>query len=605
MTRGEGRPTSFVIVRETTLPRLLWLAWRGRRPAVVAIDAMVPRLGVVLGRVVEFLRRRGLVTDMTRDHAAMVRHATTNEILKRTDSFFRTEAWQARHFGFAGADDRFGAYGYVYRDLASAHAQRKLLPVFLAGDALAHGGVVAGATADLIALYESCFGRPAPAALGRVREPWPLINALLAVAAAVAAAIGVARRIRPFQRREGRFFLGSDYADDPRDQEFWRDLADAPGPLAIVFRSDAQARACRERAGPWTAMPVGAGRFAVGPGAAALAEAVRDVWRLWRHGRGLAPELFYPLVILPAKRMRYRALFARYRFDHFWGRDDYNPEHILRSQELRRVGARSIGISHGFHTLSTVLQQTRYVDYDVYFCFGLDTCRRHLAGTWPAHMKLRNIASFGFSRDDYHRLTQPRRPDIAVLPTRGGADSAWWDAIRALARAFPDRRVVFNVKETYRQGAFRDAIEALLADAPPNVVEYRSTEGRRAYDLLFDCTYLLAEGTTMLTEAVHVGMYAFGLGLDPDWVANPMRDLPGLFVADADEAIARIRGIEAGTYHYPREAWAGDIDLTGRLIWDQFREELGLPPKDGVLDHLRFVPTDDGTAASPTARISA
>lgn len=582
-----------LVLREITLPRLLWRAWRGDKPLVAFIDAITSPGAQLLERILQRLRARGLAEDVVRDRADLLNYTTINEVLLWTDGYVASEPWQAEYFRYAETDRSLGGYAYPYRDLCSGHVQKKLVPLMQSRDLAAAGIALDGVAPEMAGLYRTCLGEDAPAGWRWSAEPRRLLNMLLAAAAALVAAVDVARRIRPNQQTERRYFLGSDFIDDPRDKVLWRDLADAPGPLMVVFRSDAQAAACRDKVTEWNSASVTAGRFSLSAGLAAMTEAVSDVGRLWRHCNRLPPDLFFALALLPFKRMRIRALLARFHFDHFWSRDDYNTEHILRSQELRRVGAKSIGMSHGFHCVSRVVQQTRYVDYDTYFCFGRDLCRRHIAATWPSHMRLRNISSFGLGRDDLRRVGSGRSKDIAVILILVGGDKPWWPLIRRLAEAFPDRRVLFNAKETIRRGAFRDGIEAFLADCPPNVAEYRSTEGRKAYDLLFGCSYLLAAGTTLLTEAVHMGVHAFGIDIDPKWKSNPQRDdLPGLFVKSADEAVRRIRGIEDGTYHYPREQWAGDIDLDGHVIWDKFREELGLPPKDGTMDNLRLLPPE-------------
>lgn len=581
-----------LVLRETTLPRLLWRAWRGEKPLVAWIDAITSPGTRLLTRLLRQLRRRGLVLDLAQDRPELVHYNLLNEVLLATDSFFATEPWQAERYRFSEADRALGDYADVYRDLCSGHVQKKLVPLFYARDLAAVGIAVEGASSDIEGLYRARFDEAPPAGWRWSKESARLINLALAAVAALFAVVDIARRIRPFQKPEGHYFLGSDFADDARDQILWRDIDDAPGPVMAVFRSDAQAAACRGKIPQWDSASANAGRFPVRGGLAAMAEAITHIGRLWRWCDRLAPELFFTLVLMPVKRMRIRALLTRWRFDNFWCRDDYNTEHMLRSQELRRLGGKSIGISHGYHVASTVLQQTRYIDYDTYFCFGLETCRKHIAATWPRHMRLRNMSSFAFSRDDLKRVAEARGPDIMVLPQKGTADSQWWTLMRRLAETFPERRILFNVKESRRTGVFGAAIEAFLADCPPNVEEYRSIGGRSTYDLMYRCSYLVSDGTTMLVEAVQVGMHGIGANLDPGWTSNPMRDLPGLFVKTVDEAIARIQAIEAGTYRHPYEQWAGDIELAGRVIWDQFREELGLPPKGGDMGHLRFLPQD-------------
>ena len=332
-------------------------------------------------------------------------------------------------------------------------------------------------------------------------------------------------------------------------------------------------------------------------GLATMATAAKDIFQLWKFGHTLAPSLFFHLVSLPFKRMMFRGLFHRYRPKFFWARDEYNVEHILRSQELRRVGGVTHGISHGFHVVSTVLQQTRYVDYDRYYVFGKKLCERHISSTWPDHMKLVNVSGFALTREQLASLSTPRPLDIAciLVPSQGAETS--FTVLREMAEAFPDRTIYFNVKPKYLKGfyleiygAYVEQYEEFLRTKPTNLVEWRTDiPGQSSYDLFFKCSYVVSEPSTMLVEGIQCGLYGWCLDLAPKWKALSMRDLPGLCVEDAATVIANIKGIEDGSYHYPRELWAEDIDQSGKAIWDVLREGFGLQPKEPPMPHLTFI----------------
>src|SRR5581483_5631899 len=107
--------------------------------------------------------------------------------------------------------------------------------------------------------------------------------------------------------------------------------------------------------------------------------------------------------------------FAKYRFRHFWGRDEYNPEHMMRSVELRRIGGVSIGIMHGIPSICTVLHHIRHLDFDRFYVIGRDLYERVYRSTWPAAMQVRAIGSHGASRRMMRLLAETPARDISCF----------------------------------------------------------------------------------------------------------------------------------------------------------------------------------------------
>ncbi len=582
----------FLVLNEATLPILMWrAAWR-LPTCIVHIEAIAPRVSSLLERFAHWLHKRGRVDLLENSHPELIPFTDINDVHRFTDTFRLTESWQESYYRYAEADKRLGGYAYPWRDLTGNFLQRKLLYLFrlrtVAQSGISKGLRFLGVSRDMKALYRSRFQedldqRQATGALWRL----PL-NAAITLLALIHLYVWVLRRLRPGQKPERQFFLGSDFVNDPRDAIFLRELNDAPEPLLIVLRNKGQISQAAAFSGPWQRCLSGDGRFGVASGLMALLEGTIDLARLFAFAHSTNCELFRLLALLPYRRLMFRALFIRFPCRYFWGRDDYNVEHMLRSQELRSANGTSIGISHGLHVVSLVLQQTRYVDYDLYYVFGEALCRRYLAAKWPAAMRLRNISSFALDRERLRSFSTLRPNNVACILVPSKSAGASFKAVLELAAAFPDRKVFVTVKSKYIVGSYGLAFSAFLADAPDNVVYYPALPPTSTYDLFDRARYIVSDPTTMLGEAIHLGLYAWALDLDPDWQQLTLREIPGLCVRSASEAIAWIRDIESGARDYDRCAFAGDIELTGKVVWDIFRQDMGLPAREALMPHLSF-----------------
>ena len=88
------------------------------------------------------------------------------------------------------------------------------------------------------------------------------------------------------------------------------------------------------------------------------------------------PAHFYGIIALPFRRIILRGFFNKFRPAYFWGRDDYNVEHIIRRQEMHRYGGISLGINHGFPSYANLFPQWRYISFDRYYTFGRAGARK-------------------------------------------------------------------------------------------------------------------------------------------------------------------------------------------------------------------------------------
>lgn len=583
----------YLILSEATLPRLLWRAARNRPTTVIAVRSLFGGPAQRLKRIVEGLKNGGRITWLTEERPDLEPYTDYGDLLRLADPFVDAEPWIEEYFGFAEAERRYGRYAVAYRHAVCNAVFARFGTAFLV-----HGIRKAEPDARILGLdhvdrayYRNRFGVDAPG--GSASRLGALINFVLFMAVSLYSAAWIIGRIR-FARRPQAIFLGSDFVGGKQDQILWEEIADDGRDVVIVNRNKAMAaeyvdvlkgrRHCCVTDGWYS--PLGA--------CFALGETLRDSFLFFGCCRSLPGDFFRQIARLPHWRVVYRALFKRFRFRYFWGRDDYNTEHIIRSQELRKIGGVSIGFMHGIASISTVMHQYRHIDFDIYYVLGRDQYERIYRRTWPSHIRVRAIGSFGMSRAELERLTEPRAGNIVCFLSPSFHQDEVMAAVETIARAFPDRKVFINIKSRkYVVGSFAEALERLTDRTPGNLV---IDEGR-SYELLFQCQYVINESSTLTAEAIQFGLNAFVLDLDPRLKNLYYRRFPDLCVRSGDEAVERIRDIEAGRWDYPRRSFGSLIDMSGRVPWDVIREDMGLEPRrPGSLPHLALAPARDREA---------
>jgi hypothetical protein len=586
--------TEYVILTEATLAHLLMRVMLRKPVCILACWSYLTGGGTsYLDRIAAWLRSRGRVTDMIHDHADVVTYPDEVSLIMGEDAFAANEAAIETIFAFSQSDQRLRRYGLAYRHAVCSRLLRRLHTMHIVRDACRMSSSVdarlIGLEAEDLRLYRARFGIDPSLSIGKARS-FRKVSAFFSVVLALAKSVmWVLSATRWTQPKPREYLLGSDFCNDYRDLYMWREIEDRPDSTMVVFRNRALAKTGATLAAARANCVRTDGRFGFVDGLAAIVELVRDTILLLQRCWTLPSDIFRIMVTLPYKRMVYRGLFNRYRFQFFWGRADYNTDHIICSQELRARGGKSLGLMHGIPSICNVMHQLRHIDYDIYYAMGRHQYQRYYREKWPPHMAVRFIGSFGLTRDELHRLQIPRDRDFVffVVPTTQGV--AGLELIERVASAFPDRRLYISSKTRFHGGSYGAAVEALIA-RHTNVVLHSG----RSYELLFKCSYAFSEGSTLAAEAAQAGLYSFTLDLVPQrWKVNYYRAFPGMCLGSADQVIERVRAIESGLWSYPYTLYADMIEMTGRVFYDIVRGDLGLAPKEGVLSHLAFVPGDD------------
>jgi hypothetical protein len=576
--------TLFLIANELTLPRLLWRAWRRKPTCALAPRTLVQGHSGLIGLVVEKLRSMGRVKTVA-DFPDLPPFRDAGDCWRLTNVFAESETWLEDRLGFAGSDRRFGRYGLAFRHMGCNEGYRRFERAYLLHNVLERGYPLGGLddfdTAFLGYRFQDKARSAITSGLGGA-----LLNLFTFAVVSVATAVWILARIRVSPPPARPLVLASDYQGGDRDSLMWREICEDPAQVQVVFRDRESRTQSADKVRDWPSCMPGDGVFSPRQGLAAMGEALADGVRLLAAGWRLAPDFYRPLATLPRKRMLYRALFNRFRPAFYWGRDDYNTDHIMRTQELRRVGGISVGIMHGLPSIVPFAYQMRHMDFDLYYVHSLDQYQEHYRRYWPAAMRVRAVGSVGLDRVELERLAEDCPGDIAFILGPSFHQDAVFAAVEDLADALPDKTIWINTKWSYRdRGSFGEKFQGLLASGHPNIREFRG----RTYDLFFKARYWLSESSTLIAEAVQFGRVGFCLDPDDRFKFLYYRKFPGLIVRDGAEIAAYIRGIEAGTRTYPRADFAPLIRMDGRVCWDLIREDMGLEPKrKDVLPHLAF-----------------
>jgi hypothetical protein len=568
------RSLDLIVLSEKSVLPLVWRIALGRPVAILGIVPLVPGFATPLGRLAGWLRRSGRAIE-PRDMFSDLAHLKNIRYEAYTTFYQRIEPWMAERFGFAALDRLVPDYAQAVRHVTFGHVDRMARWVFIAEGLTRHGERLRliGADPAFDALYRAWWVK-APPFRTRANAVWrEIANGALAFFVAGTSLAFILSRTRLVAAAPERRFLGATFVDDARHYAVLRDIVDADAQVTTIFLEEGDRRRHAKDRDGFTSCFIKDGRFDIAGARDALGLALRDVAKLHRMFHRLDPAHFRAIAKLVLRRIMWRGLFARYRFDAVWGRDDYNAEHIMRTLELRRIGGRSIGINHGLPVTDIIEPGWRYLDFDIYYVFGMHLYERYYRTTWPAHMRVRAVGSFGVRRQIAIAVRRSR--DVVFYVNPGPYERPQSEAVMALAARMPERRFLVKVKSSRRRQGMCQITLELMREATPNVTETEED----SYELMTRHGYAITGLSTVAAEAIQLGMVTFVVDAQPEDAPNYYRDFPGLCVKSAAEIEARIRAIESGRESWSRDAYRELIASGGPVIYDVIRADLGLPPK--------------------------
>lgn len=578
MSRVSGvTPPRVFALTELTLPVAIVMSLLGRPPLVVSIGAVfrplsriMVRIAPALMRIFGMRRAEDVVPEIVEDRRRFV-------AIRRGD-YLPHERWMVDHLDHARLEEideddrrpgRHESLKFMYAGITLIQDLHRL------GQALGPFEIW-GIDADIFAYYR----RIHPDGLARARMTVPrghMLNLPQAVLIVFVGLFKIVRWLRPFSAAPRRVSLGVDFVVggfQARHTYIVYQLVDSPQDILWILRAENHAESARILlpSGQWRLIGQ-TGAMSLRIAAQSAAELCRKVFGLWWRFGDKTPELALLLMMIPLRRLDWRALFGVFRFRHFFGRDDYNVDHILRTQECRRVGTVSVGIAHGIMALNIVEPMVRHTDFDLFYAYGRDIYEKYNRGHWSDRMIVRDVGSWGMNREQIARLPLPRPNDILFFVTPYIDSLEFLRVGFAIARAFPDRKILVKLKPGSTDALDYPAIARMLTEGAPSNVVWTQED---TYELFLWARYAFGGLSTTVAEAIQYGLASFFLDMDD--VANLVhyRAYPQMCVRTAAEAIERIRDIEEGRWVYPRESFAGLIDLSGRVVFDVMRADLGM-----------------------------
>ena len=323
---------------------------------------------------------------------------------------------------------------------------------------------------------------------------------------------------------------------------------------------------------------VGEGWFKISDGIATLAMVAWDSWQLMRLYLAFEPPYFFKIITLPHRRAKIRAHLARFPTNYFWGRDPYNPEHILRRQELHRIGGKSYGFLSGYGLLTDIMGKISYISFDKLYIVGRAFHDKYEWG-WDKSMEVIPVGSYSVSRDKIARLhNNTERPkDIVVFTSHVAAYNHPLAKafIRELAESFPDRTLWLQLKALFLENETAQKFIYECMKGLDNIV-FTPLE---LNDLIDKVGYAFSDPSLITLETIQFGIPSFVIDVVEKHEYCIYREYPFLCQKSSHDAIMRIRDMEAGAWTYPFEEYTNLIESPEVLIFDRIRLDLGLPSK--------------------------
>lgn len=365
--------------------------------------------------------------------------------------------------------------------------------------------------------------------------------------------------------------LATDYNGGPRDMKFWDYLNPDRKKTLVVVRDKYTMSAFGHLLTKYNAVFDDDGSFDLAGGLSALLRSFRDATVLFYQAVHLPPDYYRQICFLPFKRIKYRAFFNKYKCSFFWGRDDYNYQHIMRSQEIRRIGGRSMGCNHGIQSIGVIAFQLRYLDFDDYYMHGLDQYRNVYHKYWPKWMKVHGIGSMFSNPEQQSLIRQSPGTDVSIIIAPSFHQDQIFKAIAAMATLFPDLRFWISTKAKHRtEGNFGKKYQELIYSGMPNISENTSD----VYDVMRLCKYVFSESSTLLAEAIYFDRVALCYDPDPAFRFLYYRKFREMIFKDVEQMAARIRETRYQEVHYNDPYLQDMIYKCDEHPWDVIRRNM-------------------------------
>ncbi len=290
-----------------------------------------------------------------------------------------------------------------------------------------------------------------------------------------------------------------------------------------------------------------------------LIELFKDINTLYFRFSDVQSQLFEEIILLPYRKARICAFLGKYEIKAFWGRDEYAPEHIVRTSLLRKKNVKSIGMHHGL-PVPGVTSIWRHIDFDIFFVFGSHVYKK-IGHCWSKNMKVIPVGSLhGLKFLQQLKSSIKNRPKDIVF-FQSPQNKKWeyiYKELFKVASFFSDRTLYIKPKlgPTKRVQQFYNELET-LKDKPSNIEVYTGSP----YELMLKVSYAITAGSSLAAEALQFKLPTFVFDVDPSLQYFYYRDFPDMCVKTAEEIIEWINDIENNKRSYPFEKFRELINM--------------------------------------------
>lgn len=570
-------PTKHVFnLTEFSAPRFLLSAFVRKETYLLDVEPMFSPSRKFLNPLKDWLLRTGRVRRAVTlfPHLGHVYLGGGEVYLYNT--FGKIEPWQNGHFRFATVAKNMPQYAMAYRSLICGHLRNRY-PAILILDAIhkraaAHNDEhddirVRGLSPVLRAASRAYGNRPIPASSRLLGFVYAAMNICIVALLSLYSAAWALIRIRPTGVKTEKFQWGVTYYDN--DLVTALVGASKAPPLLVIWRQTGAKREMETLLGNAHCCYAD-GRLSLCEGLGVLKFIAGDAARLLWSLPATQPDYFFRSVTMIHRRAQMRALFARYKVEYFYSRDEDLFDHILRHQELNRIGARSLGNLHGVPHQANLRATFRHISFDLFYVQSRAICR-YYADTWPKEMEIVPVSPTVITGGEKIKEPEAKPADIAILAGMYTGNPGFTKIVRDLAKAFPDKTIWLQIKRNYAKWHGEDFARD-CSDGLPNVIYTENS----LFQVLQRSRYAVSDSSNAALDALFMNIVTFVADVSAVHEECIFREYPGFCVNTADSVISHIRDIEAGTAIFDTSRFDDLVYLTAPTVQERLCADMGL-----------------------------
>ena len=470
-------------------------------------------------------------------------------------------------------------YGYAYKKALTDYSAR-LLPSLTIINWLeaTHPNQkfqVIGAPTHFSQMYRLYHGAE-PGFVCRAVNPVFIANLVNAISVWLWIMIGLISKTRPFTSPHKRFVLGLDSQAGREEETIAVTVLNNPSEEALIVNRNAEAKrnSAKIISSNISQRLISDARIPFFKSLELGLRASRELIAIWRNYRTFDAQLFVRFCILSANSANFAAFFWKYPVAYFWGRDEYSMAHIVRNNEVRNIGGKSLGMLHGIPA-RTYYHSWGEVDFDICFVPCMALYHKCYKNFWPTHMEVLPIGNRFIMPDQQQDCAPTPSNSIVYFPIVHTKFEEIACEIIKIAKHFSDRTLYVKFKHN-RPKRHKIEYKEFEKRFPENVISVNSND--EPYDLLQKCQYVITAGSTLGVEAIQFRRVSFVFDVDPELDNFFFRNIPECIVKNAEDVIGKIEDIESGRQQYPFQRISEDIGINKENFYETLRQKI-IPEK--------------------------